>query len=54
MRLARGISQEQLGNISGLDRIYISGLERGQRNVGIDNVEKIAYAMKVPATDLLK
>lgn len=42
-----GISQEELGFKSGLDRTYISGIERGERNPSLKNIGKIARALKV-------
>ncbi|QEO15607.1 helix-turn-helix transcriptional regulator [Agromyces intestinalis] len=52
LRLSRGISQEQLAHLAGLDRTYVSGVERGHRNIGIDNVYKLADALGVPVSDL--
>ena len=52
-RKALGWSQEQLAFESGLHRTYISGIERGLRNVSIDNIEVIAAALSTPAADLL-
>jgi transcriptional regulator with XRE-family HTH domain len=37
-------SQEELADRAGLDRTYISGVERGKRNISITNIEKIAKA----------
>lgn len=37
-----GISQEELGNRSGLHRTYISDVERGERNIGLGNIDAIA------------
>ena len=54
LRQARGYSQEELAERSGLHRTYISSLERGQRNVGIDNVRVLAQALGVPAADLFE
>lgn len=52
LRLARGISQEQLAHLAGLDRTYVSGVERGHRNIGLDNIYKIAGALDIPVSDL--
>lgn len=54
LREARGLSQERFGFESGLDRTYVSGIERGVRNPTIVVVEKIANALGVPADVLLK
>jgi transcriptional regulator with XRE-family HTH domain len=48
-----GISQEQLADIAELHRTYIGSIERAERNVSIDNIAKIARALKVKPTDLL-
>lgn len=52
LRLARGLSQEQLGLIAELDRTYISGIERGVRNVSLANIFKIAKALDVESAEL--
>lgn len=52
LRLANGLSQEQLGMLAQLDRTYISGIERGVRNVGVLNIFRIAQALKVPPTEM--
>jgi transcriptional regulator with XRE-family HTH domain len=49
-----GISQEQLADEAGLHRTYIGSIERAERNISIDNIEKIARALKVDAETLLK
>lgn len=46
-RLARRLSQEQLADHAGLHRTYVSSLERGQRNVGLDNIYALAQALRV-------
>jgi len=52
-RTKLGLSQEKLGFESGLDRTYISGIERGVRNPSLVNLEKIAKALKIPLSVLL-
>lgn len=52
LRLAKELSQEQLGMLAHLDRTYISGIERGVRNVGVINIFRIAQALKVSPTEL--
>jgi transcriptional regulator with XRE-family HTH domain len=48
LRQKRGWSQEELAHQCQLDRSYIGGVERGQRNVSLMNVQKIAKALNVP------
>ena len=52
-RAAIGISQEKLAELSDMHRTYISTVERSQRNVGIDGIERIAKALKVTMAQLL-
>ncbi|MBU8715245.1 helix-turn-helix domain-containing protein [Brevibacillus parabrevis] len=47
LRARSGISQEMLSFRSGLDRSYLSSVERGERNISIVNIEKIAAALQV-------
>jgi transcriptional regulator with XRE-family HTH domain len=47
LRAAAGLSQEQLAERSGLHRTYVSSLERGQRNVGLENILRLATALGV-------
>lgn len=53
MRLARGLSQESFAAECGLDRTYIGGIERGERNVALRNIEVIAKALDVSIQELL-
>lgn len=54
LRLSNNISQEKLAELSGLHRTYISQIERKVNNPTILNVEKIANALQVDITELLK
>ncbi|WP_157670778.1 helix-turn-helix domain-containing protein [Chitinibacter sp. GC72] len=47
LRTARGLSQEQLGQQADLDRTYISGIERGVRNLSLLNLFRLAKALGV-------
>ena len=53
LRETRGWSQEALGFTAGLHRNYIGGIERGERNVGLVNMAKLAVAFGVRPRDLL-
>ena len=53
-RKARGISQEALADAAGMDRSHMGKIERGERNVTLLNVLKIAAALDGPASDLLR
>ena len=54
LRSKKNISQEDFADICGLHRTYISDIERETRNVSIDNIEKIAEAFGISASELLK
>jgi transcriptional regulator with XRE-family HTH domain len=54
LRKEIGLSQEKLGFESGLDRTYISGIERGQRNPSLNNIGKISKALKMTLPELFK
>ncbi len=54
LRLENGFSQEKLGDVAGLHRTYIGSIERGEQNISVENIEKIAKALKVKASDLFK
>jgi transcriptional regulator with XRE-family HTH domain len=53
-RAELGISQEKLAELANLHRTYISTVERAQRNIGIDGLERIAKALRLSLSDLLK
>lgn len=52
LRTAGGLSQEALADRAGIHRTYVSDLERGARNVGLDNIIAIADALGVPPAQL--
>lgn len=54
LRLLKGLSQEALAGEAGLDRTYISGCERGLRNISIINIFKLAKALKINPHDFLQ
>lgn len=47
LRNSIGISQEELADLAGLDRTYITSVECGKRNISIVNIEKLVKALKV-------
>ena len=54
LRKKKGYSQEALGFESGLDRTYISDIERGVRNLSLENIERIANALEVSISQMFK
>lgn len=54
LRKHKNLSQEQLASLSELDRTYISGIERGKRNVSLLNIIKISAALELKASALLE
>jgi len=53
LRVQAGMSQEVLADESGLHRTYIGSVERGERNLSVDNIERLAAALNVPPSELL-
>jgi transcriptional regulator with XRE-family HTH domain len=53
LRLESGLSQEQLARKSGIDRTYISGVERGVRNITLDSLETIVLALGVSQSEFV-
>lgn len=56
LRLARaklGVSQEELADLAGIDRTYVSGIERGVRNPTVTVVAKLAHQLETTVSDLM-
>jgi len=53
-RLAKGLSQEALAELATLHRTYVGSVERAERNVSIDNMERLAAAVGVALPELLR
>jgi transcriptional regulator with XRE-family HTH domain len=49
-----GVSQEEFADMCGLDRTYIGGIERGERNVALVNLEKIAKTLRISIAELFR
>jgi len=54
LRLEKGWSQEKLALTADLDRTYIPGIEKGDRNISITVIQKIAIALDLEITELFK
>ena len=53
-RLGRAISQEALADLAGLHRTYVGSVERGERNISIDSMERLATALDLDVSDLVR
>ena len=48
------VSQEEFADLCGLDRTYVGGVERGERNLSLVNIEKIAKTFRISLSDLFR
>ena len=53
-RLAKGLSQEELAAKAGLHRNYVGSVERNEKNISIDTIERLAIALGTDPIDLLR
>lgn len=49
-----GLSQEELASRAGVHRTYIGMIERAEKNITLENIEKIAFALKISLPDIFK
>lgn len=54
LRLERGLSQEALAAMAGLDRTFISMVERGVRKPTLDSAKRMADALKLPLSEMIR
>ena len=54
LRSSKGFSQESLADAANLHRTYIGAIERGEQNVSIDNISRIAKALRVSLAELFE
>lgn len=54
LRVERGLSQEELAFMTGLHRTYIGSVERGERNIALKNIVRIANSLHTSASELLR
>ncbi|HEV2747678.1 MAG TPA: helix-turn-helix transcriptional regulator [Allosphingosinicella sp.] len=54
LRASRGLSQEALADLAELHRTFVGSVERSERNISLDNLERLAKALGVSAAELLR
>ena len=54
LRKKTNLSQEELGFRAGIHRTYVGSIERGEQNISVDNIHKLAKALKISVSELFK
>lgn len=54
LRLEKGLSQEKLANLAGVDRTYMTQVENGKRNISIENIKKICIALDINLSEFFE
>ena len=54
LRQQRGLTQEKLAELAGLHRTYLGGVERGERNISFINLNRVAQALEVNLSELVR
>ena len=54
VRLDKGISQEALAELAGIDRSYMGGIERGEHNIALINIKRISDALETPISAVME
>jgi transcriptional regulator with XRE-family HTH domain len=54
LRVKAGFSQEAFAEACDMDRTYMGGIERGERNVSLRNINRIARALRIPLAELMR
>jgi transcriptional regulator with XRE-family HTH domain len=54
LRVKRGLSQEGVAKLADVHRNYVGGVERGERNIAIVNIDALAHALRVRPAKLLE
>lgn len=54
LRLERSLTQEKLAHLADIDRTYVPGIEKGERNVSLAIIEKLAKALNIEIKDFFK
>lgn len=54
LRQEKGLSQESLANQSDIDRTYISDIEKGERNISLNIIERLSVTLQISLSELFK